>query len=219
MQVYIAKDVADVIALYPYVQEGSFRALSIRDQISLQAHTLLKAHREGDHRVAMQVMSWWPHAQRLTAQEILDAPFNEEDAKLTLSREYGFSNWLAVEALGDHQTDATFEHALDLMLAGDNEAIMNALAQTPDLVSARSRYGHAATLLHYLGSNGVESHRQVTPLNAAELANLLISRGAEKNAEANMYGGGQTPYALASTSAHPKAAGISDALNQVLRTS
>jgi len=41
--------------------------------------------------------------------------------------------------------------------------------------------------------------------------------GASKQAQANMYGGGQTPLALASTSAHPYKAGISDALNRVLQ--
>ena len=72
-------------------------------------------------------------------------------------------------------------------------------------------------MLHYLGANGVESHRQKTPRNAVEIARLLIDRGADIEAEADMYGGGQTTLALVQTSAHPAAPGVADALCTLLR--
>ena len=48
------------------------------------------------------------------------------------------------------------------------------------------------------------------------LARLLLDRGADLLAEAQMYGGGQTALALASTSAHPHKAGVAPELLGVL---
>ncbi len=216
MDVYVAPEVAEVDALYSYVKEKLFRALSIREQVEQQAETLLTAHADGDPRIRMQIMSWWPEASGRDVAGILAAPFTHDDALLTISREYGFENWGAVDALGSKTSDPEFESALDKMLTGDAQSLGDMLIGNRALAIQKSDYGHKATLLHYLGANGVESHRQRTPLNAVDLAKLLLEHGADKNAEANMYGGGQTPFALASTSAHPVKAGISDALNAVL---
>lgn len=146
-------------------------------------------------------------------------PFTLDDARLTMAREYGFVDWNQVEELGDTRPPADFEQALDDMLAGDVEGLRQRLIANRQLTTARSAFGHRATLLHYIGANGVESHRQCTPLNAADLAQLLIDHGADVDAEANIYGGGQTPLALASTSAHPHEAGVAADLNRVLQTS
>ena len=216
MEVYVAPEVAEVEALYPYVDGSEFRGLTIREQVKQQAETLLAAHADGDSRVSMQIMSWWPEAIGRDVAGILASPFSKTDALLTISREYGFKTWEAVDALGSKMSDPEFETALDKMLSGDAQSLGDMLKQNPALVSQQSDYGHKATLLHYLGANGVESHRQRTPLNAVELAVLLLEHGADRSAEADMYGGGQTPLALASTSAHPVKAGVSEALNTVL---
>lgn len=216
MQVYVAPEVADIVALHPYLVEDNFRAQPVREQIFRQAKVVKTAHARGDRRVRMHLMSWWPGAAGLSLDSVMDGPFSDTDALLTLAREYEFQNWAEVEALGDRTTSSAFELALDLMLAGEFEKLKEKLEAEPDLVKAQSAYGHRATLLHYLGANGVESHRQRTPLNAVALAKLLINLGADTRAEANMYGGGQTALALASTSAHPHNAGVSDELNRVL---
>ena len=216
MSVYVAPEVAEVEALYSYVSGSEFRALGIREQVEKQAQTLLSAHACGDQRVRMQIMSWWPMASGQELTDILAGPFTQDDALLTISREYGFDHWSAVDDLGSKMCDPEFETALDLMLVGNAEALGNLLSQKPTLAIQQSAYGHDATLLHYLGANGVESHRQRTPLNAVEMAVLLLEHGADRSAKANMYGGGQTPLALASTSIHPLKAGISEALNKVL---
>lgn len=217
MDVYVSTEVAEVQALHPDVARPAFRQRSIRDQIRGQAATLSAGHRAGDRRIAMQVMSWWPGARGRSLQEVLGGPFSDEDARNTVSREYGFADWAEVEALGNRTPDARFEQALDHVLAGDVAQLRMALQAHPSLSSARSTYGHRATLLHYLGANGVESHRQVTPLLAVEIAELLLAHGADKAATAGMYGGGQTAHDLARTSAHPRDAGVAEALTAVLR--
>ena len=214
--VYVAPEVAEVKALYPYLNGSDFRTLTIREQVEKQSQTLLSAHASGNRSIRMQIMSWWPMAGGQELADILAGPFTQEDALKTISREYGFDNWSTVDDLGSKTCDPEFEGALDLMLAGNAEALANLLRQRPTLALQQSDYGHKATLLHYLGANGVESHRQQTPLNAIEIAELLLENGADRSAKANMYGGGQTPLALASTSIHPLKAGISEALNRVL---
>ena len=142
----------------------------------------------------------------------MEDPLTDSDARLALSRKYGFEDWDAVQRDGAGKVDAAFEQALDALLTGDLAARAARLTEMPELARARSAYGHRSTLLHYIGANGVESHRQVTPLNAADMARLLIRHGADRHTVANMYGGGQTAYMLAQTSAHPQEAGVMAAL-------
>ncbi|MEL6287177.1 MAG: hypothetical protein AAFQ42_15195 [Pseudomonadota bacterium] len=217
MTIYVAPEVADVIALHPYLSDPEYRASTIRNQLARQAETVFQAHGRRDPRVRMQLGSWWPGATGLASDALLDATLMLDDARLTLAREHGFEDWGDVETRGDAAPSSAFEDALDAMLAGDADRLDAALDETPTLVTEVSSFGHQATLLHYIGANGVESHRQTVPMNAPELAHLLIAHGAEVNAMATMYGGGQTPFDLASTSAHPRNAGIADALNAALR--
>lgn len=216
MSVYIAAEIAEVIALHPCLRDPEFPSLPIRDQIAIQAETLYQAHKAGDPRTRFQILCWWPEARGRAHEEALTLPFDSVDAQDTLSREYGFDSWEVVDGLGEYRTDPDFETALTAMLAGDIDRVSALLAALPALTDARSAYGHKATLLHYLGSNGVETHRQHVPLNAAEIAAKLIDFGADRRSQASMYGGGQTPLALASTSIHPRKAGIAEALRTIL---
>ncbi|NNE01456.1 MAG: ankyrin repeat domain-containing protein, partial [Pirellulaceae bacterium] len=72
------------------------------------------------------------------------------------------------------------------------------------------------TLLHYCGSNGVETYRQVVPTNLPQLTQLLIDAGADVNATAEMYGGNCPTLGLLITSAHPAEAGVVDQVVQIL---
>ena len=74
---------------------------------------------------------------------------------------------------------------------------------------ARARAdGHGATLLHYVSANGVEGYRQKTPPNVVEITKLLLAAGADVNAKAHCYGGGDTTLGLTATSMHPANAGV-----------
>jgi hypothetical protein len=90
------------------------------------------------------------------------------------------------------------------------------LSRSPDLVHARSTREHHATLLHYVSANGVESYRQKTPANVERVARRLLDDGAEVDAEADVYGGGATTLGLVVTSAHPRRAGVQNALADLL---
>jgi ankyrin repeat protein len=105
-------------------------------------------------------------------------------------------------------SNAPFETAVDALIAGDALALRAMLREWPELISARSTRPHHATLLHYIGTNGVEDERQKYPPNAVEMLKLLLAAGADVDAEADLYGGGATTFGLVATSIHPVKAGI-----------
>src|SRR5262249_53709418 len=78
--------------------------------------------------------------------------------------------------------DELFEAAVDAVVAGEVVALTTLLDREPRLVGARSLRSHRATLLHYVGANGVEHERQRTPPNAPAVATLLLARGADPDA-------------------------------------
>lgn len=111
---------------------------------------------------------------------------------------------------------SAFERTVDSLVSGDLQTVVETIDARPDLVHERSQREHRATLLHYVGANGVENERQRTPANIVEIARLLLDRGAEVDAEANLYGGGATTLGLVATSAHPRAAGVQNELIDLL---
>jgi hypothetical protein len=183
-----------------------------------QARALYEGHSRGNPAVYFQITCWFPALTCARAEEILAAPFTLEDAKLTVAREHGFANWEQVEGLGGRTFDRNFENAADAVVIGDASALKDLLRKHPNLIRAVSDYGHQATLLHYVAANGVESWRQTVPPNAVEITRILIEAGADVEAKANMYGQQYSTMGLLLTSAHPKAAGLTDAIAEVLRS-
>lgn len=108
-----------------------------------------------------------------------------------------------------------FESAADAVVAGDTAGLQSLLQAYPELAHARSTRAHGATLLHYLGANGVEEERQRTPVNAVEIAAMLLDAGANVDAVAHIYGS-STTIGLVATSVHPRRAGVQIALLELL---
>jgi len=136
--------------------------------------------------------------------------FSLADCQQTIANEYGFSNWKAVQQLGNLQYDFKFEQAVNLLLSGKITTLKELITAHPYLLSTTSPYGHQATLLHYVASNGVEFWRQQVPLNLPEITSYLLLAGADKETTMKVYGGDFDTYALLVTSAHPHGAGIMD---------
>lgn len=105
---------------------------------------------------------------------------------------------------------ALFEQAVDAVVTGDMAAVDRLLRANPGLIRARSARPHRCTLLHYLGANGVEGHRQRTPANAVEVIETLLAAGADPNASCYTYRGGpnETTVGLLTSSGHPRDAGL-----------
>jgi len=112
---------------------------------------------------------------------------------------------------------------VEAVITGDLATLESLLRGNPDLVRARSTRithfdppVHRATLLHYIGANGVEGYRQKTPKKAVEIAKALLKAGAEVDALADMYGGHYATMSMLVSSCHPANAGVQVALVETL---
>ena len=103
-----------------------------------------------------------------------------------------------------------FESAADAVSTGNIEHLRKILNERPNVVHARSPRPHKCTLLNYVGVNGFEGYRQITPENIVDIVNLLVERGADPNAVCYTYRGGpgENAIGLASSSGAPTEAGL-----------
>ena len=185
--------------------------------LEAQSGVLHAAHAAGDERAVIQIASWHPTLvgaadSEAHAKLVLSRGFGLDDARLTLAREHGFEDWGKVEQDGRKPFDPAFEACANAVVTGELAGLSAALRVRPELARARSPFAHGATLLHYAGSNGVETWRQMTPANAADVVARLLEAGAERDARMLAHGGALTPLELARSSAHPATAGVRDEL-------
>src|SRR6266536_2848340 len=135
-----------------------------------------------------------------------------EDARSIIDEKHCFNSWSEYEKFKEelNRKDspvAQFEKAVDAIVNGDAETLKQLLQYNSGLLHARSIRRHHSTLLNYVGANGVEGFRQKTPKNALEVAEILLSAGAEVDAVGDMYRG-TTTLGLVSTSIHPVQTGV-----------
>jgi ankyrin repeat protein len=177
-------------------------------------------------RFASPNASWLPKDS--ADEEIRTAAIDVPDAQLTIARWYDFASWLRlieyVDAVGVPGSPVfQFESAAQGIVDGDVDTLASLLRGNPALVHARStrvtRFDppvHRATLLHYIGANGVENYRQKTAANAVEIATMLLEAGAEVDAVADMYGRHETTMNMLVSSSPPAEAGLQVPLIETL---
>lgn len=172
------------------------------------AKDLLKAYRSGDPDALGRAKQ---HRSRLSKLA---------DTRLVIAREHAFESWPKfkkhIEAVRRKGSLVSkFESAADAVVMGDVAKLKGLLRENPKLIRQRSTRSHQSTLLHYVSANGVEDFRQKTPKNAVEVARILLSSGAEVDAENTDYGRGTT-LGLVATSSPPDEAGVQIALLETL---
>ena len=163
----------------------------------------------------------WIHDITDFAQTKLPESSKLSDAQFVIARSHGFPSWPKfikhIQRTADaDSTEAQFEVAVDAIVAGDIAGLRGLLDTNPRLVLQRSSREHRGTLLHYVSANGVEGYRQKTPKNIVAIAELLLSAGADVDAEADVYNSRCTALALVATSAPPQQAGAQRSLMQLL---
>ena len=201
-----------------------------------QAQELLAGYRARDGRALALLRDLHPRfrhehvnwlARDASDEEVAAAGFDLGDARLAVARGYSFADWGAladwVEAVGRREDVFGFESAVEAVIDGDLTALERLLARDPELVYARSTRRtcfdppvHRATLLHYVGANGLEGHRQRTPPDAPEIARTLLETGAEADALAGFYGIECATLSLLASSSHPAEAGVQGVLVEIL---
>jgi ankyrin repeat protein len=199
------------------------RELPVRpslEQYKKQAKELLKQLRSADPDAVERVHQHHPRLSKLPPSGVATAKIALADAQVVIAREHDFDSWMKfakhIEAVANKRSAvAQFESAVDAIVTGDMATLRRVLRENPKLIRARSTRAHRATLLNYVGANGVEGFRQKTPKNAVQITEMLLDAGAEVDAVADLYGG-TTTLGLVATSVHPADAGIQDALMDLL---
>ncbi|MGB8887843.1 MAG: ankyrin repeat domain-containing protein [Candidatus Korobacteraceae bacterium] len=191
------------------------------EQYKKQAKELLKACASGDPDGVWRMKRHNPRLAKLSDGEFRKLSLRLADAQLAIAREHGFETWPKFARHIDDLTRASssiskFEAAADAVIAGDLVILERLLREDPGLVRARSSRAHRATLLYYLAANGVEDYRQKTPRNAAAVAQLLLTAGAEVDAAIEAYGTEWTAVGLIASSLHPLNAGVQVSLLKIL---
>ena len=190
------------------------------EEYKQQADALFHAVKSGDEAAQWRFKWVHPRFHGKSATDVKIANLDLNDAHEVVAREYCFASWAALAEFTDSVSRdgpvARFEAAVEAVISGDVAALRSMLHDNPELVRARSTRAHLATLLHYIGANGVEGGRQKTPANAVEVAKILLDAGAEVDALADMYDNKCTTMSMLASSCHPAKAGLQAALAETL---
>jgi hypothetical protein len=189
-------------------------------QYQEQANALFAAVSSGEESAAWRFKWMHPRFRGKSVTDVNAATLDESDAQKVVALEFGFESWAALaefsRSVNRDGPVARFEAAVEAVVSGDVAALRSMLHEQPELVKARSTRRHHATLLHYVGANGVEAERQKTPANAVEIARILLDAGAEVDALADMYNHQCTTLSVLVSSCHPANAGLQVALAETL---
>ena len=216
MTVYQAPIINEMISfygdlLYPKSSDSIYHHLS---KLSSKMHDGFK-HLESC--LYTELNNYHPDFLGIASSVLKDKEFELVDCQHTIANEYGFSSWHDVKSLENIYFNMEFELCVKAIINGDTSSLKAQLEARPDLISAKSQYGHEATLLHYTASNGVELWRQQVPMNLEEIIILLLNSGADNTALMKVYGGGFTSHELFVSSAHPIDSGIDATISELLK--
>ena len=200
------------LALLPFTASlAEYHSFAERARAALDA---------GDEAVAWRFKWEHPRFRGKHVSEVRAARLDLEDAKLLVAQTHAFDSWDDLAAFTDSvmrdRAVLRFETAVDAIVDGEGHTLEALLREDPSLPSARSVRRHHATLLHYIGANGVEGWRQRTPPNAVAIARLLLDAGSDPNALADMYDAQCTTLSMLVSSAPPADAGLQAALAELL---
>lgn len=112
-----------------------------------------------------------------------------------------------------------FEDAASAIPNGDLVTLRSICDDRPKFAHARSARPHRCTLLNYVGVNGFEGERQVTPANILEVMDYLIDElGCDPRAWSYTYRGepGNDTVGLLTSSGHPRERGLTLAMTHRL---
>ncbi|HEX4469532.1 MAG TPA: ankyrin repeat domain-containing protein, partial [Gemmatimonadaceae bacterium] len=162
-------------------------------QLKRQANELLKLQREKKASAGARIAANHPKFTDRPPEDALTSAFVLADAQLVIAREYGFESWAALKHLVEASRRVAkfnphphFADAVAAIVAGDIDRLRALLDAHPELVRARTNleppfhYFTGATLLHHLAWN--PSRAEPVPPNVADIARLLLDRGADPDA-------------------------------------
>ncbi len=209
-QIYTPKVVQGIELFYGELLTAYDQFPTVRNHLAQLALRLYEGIQNKIHPLYSELNNYNQSFIGMSVEELMTTEITQDDCYETIAQEFGFPDWTFLSQQDQLNYHLPFECAINLLLKGNVSELTSSLTDHPDLVSMRSPYGHRATLLHYVGSNGVEFWRQKVPLNLAEITTLLLDHGADPTATMSVYGGQFTTLELLTTSAHPYEAGVTE---------
>ena len=218
MKVYKPNIVQEIEAFYGALLYSYVQYPNVVDHLTQLALRMWEGVQVGYAAIFSEINNYNKNYLGVPIDQLMSKELSIQDCYDTVAHQYGFDSWAQLNSNKQLYYDIEFEQAVNYLLGGQKAELQDQLDRFPYLISATSKYGHQATLLHYTASNGVEFWRQKVPYNLVELTRLLLEKGADKNALLNVYGGDCSLIDLLETSAHPYEVGITQEMKQLLTT-
>lgn len=202
-QSYISKDVQAVKNILPkiavnYIEMDTVQ--SIYEYILSQLQIVSSASSFG-----LEVL-FRNHFPSYTTLSTIEKSHHKKEIKslqLVTARSLGFKDTSHYKKTADKVIDKNLDKAIHFLLSGNIDNLKKIITQLPHILSLQSRLGHHASLIHYIGSNGIEIWKQKIPANIDQILSMLLQLGADPNYNNNIYGGSDL-MSLIKTSAHLK---------------
>ncbi len=175
-----------------------------------RVHGLLRTRQSAGPAALEQIREWHPRFADRTDEEIRQAPFTEDDARLVYAREHGFETWddltsrvnlLASRA--DLATTEPFMAAFSALKAGDVAGFEALLRANPRLANERGTNGN--TLLNLAVSFASKPDGKIALSTGISAIDALLAAGADVN-DANDRG--WTPLHAAAYANQPEIASL-----------
>ena len=169
------------------------------EHLKHQAKDVLRAQQAGTLEACQRIREFHPRFRAASDAAIAGAAFTLSDAQLTIARERGFQSWpkLRAHVLNEDRDDLTlpkherirdplFRRAVDLLDAGDEDALGALLREHPNLARERvtlegSNYFTHPALLEFVAEN--PSRRGRLPKNIAAMAKIVLDSGGAADRE------------------------------------
>jgi ankyrin repeat protein len=150
--------------------------------IAERASGLVRTRQSAGPAALEQIRIWHPQFEECTDAEILNAPFNEDDARLVYAKEHGFESWddlvgrvNAVASFANAEATEPFLSAFRALEAGDAAKLSSLLERHPQL--ARERGTNGNTLLNL----AVSLVAKMELNQGRTLVETLLAAGADVN--------------------------------------
>ncbi len=161
---------------------------------------LVSAHEAGVQQALAQIREWHPAFTEASDDEIRQARFDTEAARLVYARQHGCSTWAEltadVRAVAKGERIEPFREAFDAMQGQQWDRLMILIQQHPEVVRARGTNGN--TLLNLATSLAGRTCKPLPP-EASQILEVFLRSGADIN-QANDRG--WTPLHQAAYSNH-----------------
>jgi ankyrin repeat protein len=171
-----------------------------------RVHGLIETRQSAGPAALEQIRRWHPRFADLTDEEIQQAPFSEEDAKLVYAREHGFETWdeLAdrvnrLASTRDSENTEPFVAAFNALRAADIARFVALLRANPRLAKERGTNGNTLLNLAVSFAGKPEWKGGISAIEA------LLAAGSDVN-DANDRG--STPLHQAAYANQPEIAAI-----------